>query len=143
MSAAVVKMPNLPDRAVEPLPDHLRQWVNRLRFHAAGCRSAARLDLFRACALLSPVTEEAEAAGCSALIRVLGQALEKSPVFFKPGVDPLSFDEAWLVSIIDARLRGDLDSVAFLVLRRVAPEKRRAFMLLIDAVAELMGRDVI
>lgn len=116
-----------------------RALLNRIRFLAASCRASAKLDLFEACRLLDMQTDAADEACLITLIRVMGQALDARPVFHRPGEADLSFDEAWLLSTIEARMRDDEDSYAFLVTRRIARDKRRTFGMLIFALADRLN----
>lgn len=110
-----------------------RALINRLRFHASRCRASAHLDIHAACALIDPKGCPERAA--ATLLRVLGQALARVPVWHRVGEPALSFDERWLAQVIAARRRGDRDSYLFLTLRRVAPDKQRLFALLVAQVA--------
>ncbi|MEM6618239.1 MAG: hypothetical protein AAF631_02940 [Pseudomonadota bacterium] len=109
------------------------QWavLNRLRFHAVTCRAAARLDIFEACRTIDPAASEAHMV---ALVRVLGQALDGRPIFYKPGTTEFSFDERWLMAVFDASCRNDRASLSFLVCRRIRKPKRRAFLSLMDGL---------
>ncbi|MEL6646095.1 MAG: hypothetical protein AAFQ05_00090 [Pseudomonadota bacterium] len=110
--------------------------LNRLRFLSARCRSAARLDLFKACALLSDPPEKAGEGFATALVRTLGQALDHPPVFFAPGRKDRSFDEDWLLRVIERTASGDSESVAFLLRRRVANHHTHALAFLISGYVE-------
>lgn len=115
------------DRAEQYVP-----LLNRLRFLSAKCRSAARLDLFKACALLSDAPETAGEGFATALVRTLGQALEHPPVFYGPGRKDRSFDEDWLLRVIERTAAGDAESVSFLLRRRVARHHTQALAFLIS-----------
>lgn len=110
--------------------------LNRIRFLAATCRASARLDLFDACSDPGAVADQGEEAQIVTLIRVMGQALGTRPVFRRPGEPDLGFDEAWLVATIGARMSDDASSFAFLLGRRVAGPYRRAFAILVTALAD-------
>jgi len=111
--------------------DEVMTAINLLRLHAMQCRVSARVDLFRACQMLAPEASDARAAFATALVRVLGDALDRHPVFHRPGTMTLSFDEAWLARLLDCRLRDDEPSMTFLAHRRVTPIKRRALLALV------------
>lgn len=136
--SALLKLPVRTDRPEPQVPSHVRTLLNRLRFHATTCRASARLDIFAACAVLDPNEARAEAAQINTLLRVMGQALGKDPVFLRPGEDATSFDERWLVAALSAKAAGDEDSFAFLLCRRVEPSKRRIFGLLLSGLAEFL-----
>ncbi|MEM9198623.1 MAG: hypothetical protein AAGD12_12335, partial [Pseudomonadota bacterium] len=141
-------------REIEPdtgrgLPADLHWLLDDLRRLASRSRATPRLSLTQACARLCAESCRSPDA-CAALarserlqtlIRVMGEGIGRAPVFYQPGTARVSFDEAWLVSALDAAHRGDRDSLAFLVLRRVLPNHRAAFLQLIRAcqVARLPG----
>lgn len=102
-----------------------------VRLAALTCRSAARADIFKACALLSTAPREARPVFARAYVRCLTQALGKAPVIFRPGVSELSFDESWLTSALRAAQSGDDASFTFLIHARVPFEHRRAIGFLI------------
>ena len=136
--SAVLEIESEHDRPHATLPPSTLALLNRIRFAAALCRSSARLDLFEACALLDREADGAEEVHIATLIRVMGQALDARPVFRRPGEIELSFDEAWLVAAISARLDGDEDSFAFLVGRRVAASKRRTLSMLVSGLVAIL-----
>ena len=51
----------------------------------------------------------------------------------------LSFDEAWLLRLIDAERQARFDDVTFLLTSRVAPAMRRNLGILAAAVARTAG----
>lgn len=120
---------------IEDFPAAVRTLLNQTRLAALSCRSAARMDVFEACALLSLERSVAAPAAAAALVRALPEALGDRPVFFRPGVETLSFDEAWLLRTIAARQGGDGDSLAFLLGSRVAPAMRRQIGFLLATLA--------
>lgn len=114
-----------------PLPELL----NKLRFLALDCRCNARLDLHKACDLLDPNDQNAAEAYATALIRTFGQALGRSPSIRLPGSEP-SFDESWLIRLIDRAQHNDDDSLSFLLLRHIQEGRRHAFLHLINGLAK-------
>ncbi|MFQ1700266.1 hypothetical protein ACJ5NV_06705 [Loktanella agnita] len=123
--------------AQEPaIPVHWRARLNALRMIALECRTAASADLFKACAMLSNKEDTARDAHARALIKCLAPAIGHRPVFFRPGVEELSFDEAWLMRAIDAAKAADLDSMAFLVRSRVPKLFQRHVAFLIKGISE-------
>ncbi|MHA3916119.1 hypothetical protein [Halovulum sp. GXIMD14793] len=109
--------------------------LEHLRGIAGDCRCQARLDLFRACDLLA-VNENRAADGYAvALIRTLPQAIGRPPVLRQAGASP-SFDEIWLLRLLDRAIADDFDSLAFLVHSRVSAYQRRAFVFLIKGLAQ-------
>ena len=124
--------------AAEPpaFPDAVMTTLSEIRMTALACRSAARTDIFEACALLATTRGAARDAYCQALVRCLEQALGRAPVFFRPDVVQMSFDEAWLSRLMETVRRGDEDSLAFLLRSRVGVPHRRLLGYLIGQIAE-------
>ena len=119
-----------------PVPEEARPVLNLLRLVSLQCRSKARSNLFEACAELAqdgPATEHAHAV---ALVGGLPFALSKEPVFYRPGLTKMSFDEAWVLCAIDAVQQADHDSLAFLMRSRVVPEHRAHIIFLLRGVAD-------
>ena len=136
--AALLERPGLDVPPRHTIPDSMRGVLNRVRFHASTCRASAYLDLYKACSVIDPTAPDAEDGQIRILLRVMGQALDKQPTFLRPGEQNLSFDESWLIALLQARLDQDDDSFAFLMLRRVALPKRRVFGLLLSGLAEIL-----
>ncbi len=93
--------------------------VAALRRLAPRCQAGARLDLFRACAMLSAHADIAAQAYAEALLRGLAVVLGRVPVLHQPGAAELSFDEAWIASLLGAARRGDEASMRFLLASRL------------------------
>ena len=117
------------------LPEEDRDVLNRLRIAALRCRAAARLDLFRACALLGAERVADAPVFADALLRTLEQGLAARPAFYAPGSEELSFDESWLMSLIAALRDDDMASATFLINSRIAPHARRSLGFLAAGVA--------
>lgn len=120
------------DRPASDVP--LPALLNKLRFLSASCRAAARLDLSEACAMLAPDRETAAEAYAMALMRTLSQALGHRPVIRAPGAEP-SFDELWLMRLIERAHACDDDSISFLIMRRIPPNTRHTFLPIINGLA--------
>ena len=118
---------------VDDLSPEMKADLAALRMAALSCRSAARLDVFEACASLS--LEPDPSVSTEALIRALPQAFGLRPVLFRPGNPAVSFDEAWLLRLIDAQRMGRTDDAAFLLTSRVAASMRRHVGFLAGAIA--------
>ena len=118
------------------LQDEWRGVLNALRVISLGCRVAVQTDLFKACALLSNKEDTARDAHARALLKCLRQAIQKNPVFYRPGTDQLSFDEAWLMQLLIATKAGDGDSIAFLIRSRVPAMYQRHIAFLIKGISE-------
>ncbi|GFE66234.1 hypothetical protein [Litoreibacter roseus] len=105
-----------------PGAGEMLQW---LRLVALDCRAAARTDLFDACAVLSTSETVAKTAHAEVLMRCLSQALQKEAVLYRPGVEAVSFDEAWLLRAAEAAAQANWSSFEFLLRSRVPASVRR------------------
>lgn len=114
--------------------------LNELRRVALRCRSAARTDLFEACAVLSQAQNVARAAYAEVLMKSLAQTLGTAPLLHSPAVAEVSFDEAWLLRTIAAAQSGDRDSFLFLIRSRVPHAARRNLGFLILSLSERFPR---
>ncbi|WP_172329558.1 hypothetical protein [Mangrovicoccus sp. HB161399] len=130
---------SLPETAA-PLPARPDERLDLIRREAARARTAPRLDFFRACSLLTLDAERAPIVFARALLRVLGQALGQRPVFHRAGSEATSFDEDWLMRLIDRLEAGDHDSVAFLLRRRVPHDYRRSVAFLLHGLVSRPDR---
>lgn len=110
--------------------------INHLRLVALRCRSAARVDLDQACALLLADPADAQMRHAETLMRGFRQAVEKRPIFHRPGSSELSFDEAWLARLFDAIEREDDDSFRFLIQSRVSRWRQRNLAFLVLAISD-------
>ncbi len=140
MSAA--RLPTIPaDQSAlirsEPAP--VDPLLIRIRVSALACRTAARTDLFEACAVLSADRETADAAHIEVLTRCLAQGLGRAPQFFRPGALEVSFDEAWLMRLLNASSTKDSDSFAFLLRSRVHRSAQRNLAFLLHRIAARLG----
>jgi len=113
-----------------------RPLLERIRRAAARCRVARHIDLFGACACLSHGAARSAPAFADALLRTLAEAFGRHVRIYAPGSREVSFDEAWLVSLLRAQARDDTPSVTFLLHARVAPDARRCVGFLSAGVAE-------
>ena len=120
-----------PDVAVPPVPDLLRG----MRRVAARSRASARLDLFGACALLSGDRDVAGRAYLDTFLRTVEQGLGRAPVMYCEACPQMSFDERWVLALLDAHRRDDRDSFAFLLCSRLPREARRHIGFLIAGIA--------
>jgi hypothetical protein len=129
-------MPNaLRHDAPDPAPAPVPRGVALLRVLAPACRAKARLDLFQACAMLAMDRDQAAQAYAEALVRTLHQGLGRAPVLHRVGEAEMSFDERWLAALFDAQARGDDDSFAFLIRRRLTRGATRQIGFLVAALA--------
>lgn len=106
-----------------------------VRRAAARSRASARLDLFGACAMLSTDRDSAGQAYLDTLLRTLEQGLGRAPVIYCDACPQMSFDERWIMALLDAHRRGDRDSFAFLLCSRLPRPTRRHVGFLIGGIA--------
>lgn len=105
--------------------DEIPASVTALRRLAPRCQAGARLDLFRACAMLSTDSGVAARSYAEALLRGLAVVMGRVPVLHQPGAGELSFDEAWIASLLAAAKRGDEGSMRFLLASRLPRHAQR------------------
>ncbi|MEM6637110.1 MAG: hypothetical protein AAF667_14610 [Pseudomonadota bacterium] len=130
------------DHALQPAfaPD-AREFLNYLRITALNCRSAARADLFRACAMLETDTGVAKSAHAELLMRCLPQVIGKMPKILRPGEQEISFDEAWLLRLFEACRNDDGASFAFLIRTRVVRHAQRKIGFLMRSSTEQFSQN--
>lgn len=104
-------------------------------FGSLRCRAGARLDLSRACATVGTRRDIPAATVLDAVLATLGEALGRSPRFYRPTVRALSFDESWLLRLISALRRDDEDSAIFLLHSLIPHGVRRSVVHLVGRVA--------
>ena len=118
------------------LDERSRAILNQLRLVALDCRAAARADLFEACALLSLDGEDAKRTFADTLIKCLETSARRPITWFRPGVNELSFDEAWVMRCIACVRSGDADSLDFLLRSRIAASDRRYIGFLLGRISD-------
>lgn len=116
------------------------QIINHLRLVALQCRSAARVDLDQACAVLLANPAEEQMRHAETLIGGFRQAVPGRRVFFRPGTTELSFDEAWLGRLFEAVEQRDDDSFRFLIQSRVPRLTQRNLTFLIRSISEQFSK---
>lgn len=129
VSALPVHLPRVP---ATPVPR--RDVLDEVREAASRCEAQPRIELFHACAMLSDDRNRSRRAFRDALLRTLAEGLDRRPVFYRPRSRELSFDERWLMALIDAVERGDADSLAFLTASRLRPHARRQVLFLVGGL---------
>lgn len=130
------ELPGLPKAHTAPVAPASAPALSHLRVAGLACRTAARSELFKACALLQIERTRHADAFAAALVRGLPEALGQRPVFLAPGEAEVSFDEAWLLRSISAHRSGDCASFDFLIRSRIAPAARRQIGFLIAGLAD-------
>lgn len=110
--------------------------LNQLRFQSIACRAERHLGFYEACQLIQADRSLAVEGLIDALVRILGEAIDKTPVIHAPGCGELSFDEKWLMQMFERAAADDIDSVIFLVKRRVNRYKQRSFMMLVTSLSK-------
>ena len=114
--------------------------INRLRFHATECRSAARLDIFEACKLFDPQKPPSEVEQLNIFVRTLGQATCKSIIWYKPGCDVYSFDEKWVMALFRVYKNDDFMSYNFMVRSRISVQKIKIFSLMVANLSHILTK---
>lgn len=118
------------------LSSRTQRIVDDLRLVMRKNRSAARVDLQQACALLMADPADAKTRHAEILVRGMKQAIGKRPVFFRPGTPEYSFDEIWLGCLFDALSRSDHDSFTFLIKSRLPLWTQKNFAFLVHSISE-------
>ncbi|MFK7879439.1 hypothetical protein [Roseobacter sp.] len=118
-----------------------RKILTHLRLAALACRAAARTDIFEACALLSLDGENAKQSYTDTLVKCLGGALNTPIIWLRPGVEELSFDEAWLMRCFEKLASKENPNLNFLLCSRVAPSQRRYIRFLIARISDRFPLD--
>ena len=102
--------------------------LERARACAMEVRAYPRLDILKACQLISLDIDLLSSEMLEIFIRSLPAAFGRQVVIHNPGTKQLSWDEKWLLSIIEAVSRADYDSVHFLIRSAVKQKHRREFL---------------
>ncbi|MEM6729503.1 MAG: hypothetical protein AAF618_13455 [Pseudomonadota bacterium] len=113
--------------------------LNRLRFLAQTCRAEAKLDLAEACSAIHADRGRSLDGLATSLIRVVSQAVEEPVFFLAPGARHMTFDEEWLMRVLDRAIARDGASVEFLLRRRVAARNHHAFRSIVRAVGHVLA----
>lgn len=116
-------------------PRDPRDWLllTVRRIYAQG--AVPPVDLFESRALLELDRHTTARTYANALAKGLAQALGARPVIRPTGSSELSFDEAWLLRLLERAQARDSESVAFLVSSRVAHRHRAALVFLLEGLA--------
>jgi len=93
------------------------------------------VDLQRTCERLLANRSTAASTYAHALALGLAQALGTPPRIGAPDAPDLSFDEAWLMRLLERAQMRDAESVGFLIASRVAPRHRACFAFLVKGLA--------
>jgi hypothetical protein len=137
MSGKVLRMTMLAqqtDVSPDPVPT-VPPILRYIRRASARARARARLDLFGACAMLSTERDIAARAYLDTLLRTLEQGLGRAPVIYCEACPQMSFDERWIMALLDAQGRHDQDSFAFLLCSRLPRPTRRHIGFLIAGIS--------
>lgn len=111
--------------------------LSHLRFAMLTCRASARIETFEACASFTPAPDQALAGYAKLLVRVLTREMASAPVFFAPGTEETSFDEHWILRVLNRIADGDSDSLYFLIASRTSRAQCRSIATLFRAVERL------
>lgn len=125
--------------ASDALPRQI-ELLMAIRVTAMECRALGRAELFEACAMLSSNRATARMAYLETLVRCLPQAIGRIPRFHRPGAQELTFDEAWLMRLLDSVVHKDEASYEFLMRSRVERFARRSLAFLLHRIAEQATR---
>ena len=102
-------------------------FLERVRACSKEVRAYPRLDMFKACQLISMDIELLSSEVLEILVRSLPQAFGRHLTIHPPGTLHISWDEKWLLSLVNSVSISDFDSVKFLVKSVVKKNHRRDF----------------
>lgn len=111
------------------------QLLHLLRARAIDTQLAPRVEPFHFCALIEATPDRAAEAYLDGLLHVLPQALGRPLLIRRPGPARASFDEAWIIGLIEAAARDDTASLRFAIASRVARAYRRPIGFLVKGLA--------
>ena len=114
--------------------------LDLLRDAARRSRALARFAYADSCAALCLEREVAPEVAAETLVRSLPEILGRRPVFRRVGEVELSFDELWLMRIMDRIAAGDQDSVGFLLRSRLSGESLRWIRFLLSKLSTQLDR---
>jgi hypothetical protein len=115
-----------------------RATLDFLRTCYQTCRTKPRHDLFVACDLLTCDRHVATKSYAETILRTLSQTLGRRPIILRPGDVVVTFDESWLLALLNACGNENRDNIAFLANSRVKPLYRPNLLYLISGLAKLM-----
>lgn len=98
------------------------------------------VNLDEICELLQLDRHTAARTYANALVMTLTEALGAVPDIRGPGTVDLSFDEAWLMRLVERAQAHDDESVAFLISSRVPLRHRPAIIFLVEGLAMRLDR---
>ena len=129
-------------------PDHGFRKVPDTRVSGLTAKDHARLQALRLAARrtrVSPhrsleqtsLTAQDRTTPFASLTRCLPLALGHTPVIYRADEDSLSFDEAWVLRLLDRVDATDWESLHFLIARRVPRRARVAMRVLLGACQDV------
>lgn len=121
-----------PERPVASLSAKSRARLRALRDAARRTRFRPYCSLEQTCLL-----DQHRVHPFESLAACLPQAIERRLTIYRVGEDSLSFDEAWILAMLDRIDATDWDSLHFLIARRVHRPARVAVRMLLGACQDL------
>ena len=115
-----------------------RATLDFLRTSYQTCRTKPRHDIFAACDLLTCDRHVATTTYAEAVLRTLPQTLGRRPMILRPGDVVVTFDESWLLALLNACGNENRDNIAFLANSRVKPRYRPNLLYLMTRLAKLL-----
>ncbi|WP_424972110.1 hypothetical protein [Dinoroseobacter sp. S76] len=111
----------------------------RSQAHLTALREAARTTRFRPYRSLEQtcLLDRHRAHPFESLTACLPEAIDRRLTIYRVGEDSLSFDEAWILAMLDRIDATDWDSLHFLIARRVCRPARVAVRMLLGACQDL------
>ncbi|MEL6775511.1 MAG: hypothetical protein AAFS07_14060 [Pseudomonadota bacterium] len=106
-----------------------------LRERAVMARVSPRVEPFHFCALIEANPAAAVEGFADAVMHVLPQAMGRPVLFRRPGPQGPSFDEIWVLGVLDACVRGDETSLRFALNARCSLALRRPLAFVFKGLA--------
>ena len=119
------------------LTDNQLRLLERIRRCASQVRCYPRLDVFEACQLISYDADLLDSEATQMFLRTMPQAIGRRLVIYRSHTNALSWDERWIISLIESVTRADYDSVYFMVNAVVQKKYRREAMQIASSMVKI------
>ena len=111
--------------------------LERIRKCSSDVRCFPRLDVFNACQLISLDTDIIDSDAIKLFLRTMPQAIGRGLIIYQPYAKTITWDERWIISMIEAVTRADFDSVYFMINSVVQKKYRREAMQIASSMRKI------
>ncbi|MEM9735871.1 MAG: hypothetical protein AAF908_04630 [Pseudomonadota bacterium] len=139
MAAAIPKIGLETHARVQPAPS---PELDRIRHCAMTCRLAPRGDENALCDLMRTGAVGGREAHLKALLRLLPIALDRRTVFHRPGTADVTFDEAWLMRLLESVRSGEPHNLIFGLASRLPRHFHGPILFLATGAAEAKTAEI-